>query len=551
MVEWLLSGQNTQESMQVSRPMTVSTAESQLNNEITWFTEQLAGDTSDFDQRMRPTAVVQDWVYLNISYFVRNVGSVMPFDPTSLGAPPDLITEKPKVPLGRMLGLPIRFYRVYSWAARYYRESLPALDAQLREMYATLHAGGDDLLDLIWRIFSPEFYAECRLPGRAHIVISMIVTGLDSTLRQQVPELLGLFAGNETTTSLMGQRIWELSETASRCGEEVRQLLKSGVTDLDAYNALPAAAPFVEGVRVFLKTYGHRGFSRELDFEAERLADHPEHILLAVGSHLNEHQPPQARAAEVRQGAEAALARLFFPKRALWKRILGWGQQLLSWREDSKSCVSALQAVYGLSTRYLARHFYPDDPDDMMLFYTLEEFLAFAQSQGEQRLPRDLLDRRRAEFELHKNQNPPPELIWYDPDTYGWRPALAEGAENDAVEITEATRRFQGLGASQGRGLVEGIALVTNDPIEAGRRLLDIEGPVILVTRLTDPAWSSLFGRLTAVVTELGGLISHAAIVARENGLPAVVGAADVTHWVRNGQRVRVDGAAGIVEIVE
>jgi pyruvate,water dikinase len=98
---------------------------------------------------------------------------------------------------------------------------------------------------------------------------------------------------------------------------------------------------------------------------------------------------------------------------------------------------------------------------------------------------------------------------------------------------------------------VEGLALVTNDPVEAGRRLLELQGPVVLVTRLTDPAWSSLFGRLTAVVTELGGLISHAAIVVRENGLPAVVGVAEVTHYVRNGQRLQVNGATGIVHILE
>jgi len=74
---------------------------------------------------------------------------------------------------------------------------------------------------------------------------------------------------------------------------------------------------------------------------------------------------------------------------------------------------------------------------------------------------------------------------------------------------------------------------------------------VILITRLTDPAWSSLFARLTAVVTELGGVISHAAIVARENGLPAVVGVTNVTQHIRNGQRLRVDGATGNVEILE
>jgi pyruvate,water dikinase len=98
---------------------------------------------------------------------------------------------------------------------------------------------------------------------------------------------------------------------------------------------------------------------------------------------------------------------------------------------------------------------------------------------------------------------------------------------------------------------VEGVALVTNDPYEAGQMLLETEGPVVLVTRLTDPAWSSLFARLAAVVTERGGVISHAAIIARENGLPAVASVPDVTQRIRNGQRVRVDGYSGVVEILD
>jgi len=74
---------------------------------------------------------------------------------------------------------------------------------------------------------------------------------------------------------------------------------------------------------------------------------------------------------------------------------------------------------------------------------------------------------------------------------------------------------------------------------------------VVLVTHATDPAWSSLFGRLTAVVTEMGGAVSHVAVVARESGIPAVVGAHEATRRIRDGQRVRVDGAAGTIEAIE
>ena len=64
------------------------------------------------------------------------------------------------------------------------------------------------------------------------------------------------------------------------------------------------------------------------------------------------------------------------------------------------------------------------------------------------------------------------------------------------------------------------------------------------------PTIPSLFRRLSAVATELGGVISHAATVARENGLPAVVGVPEITRRIRNGQRLRVDGATGTIEVI-
>jgi len=547
MTEWLLSGHNTQETTSLARPVTVTMTEAGLDAQISWFLSALAGDTSDFDSTLKPTQVVQGWLYLNINYYARNMARVLPFDPTSVGAPAGLVEEKVRIPSGRLLALPWRFGRVYRWAARFYRRELPLVDQRLRQIFWHLREATDeDVLAQIDALFEPNFYAQCREADRAHIVISLTITALDGILRQRAPELLPLFAGQATATSLMGQRIWELRQAVEQCSPRVRQMLEDGIADLEAYQTLPEAAPLVAGVQAFLRQYGHRGFRFEADFETERLADRPEHILLAVAGQLREDLSPQARAEAARRQADEALRRMNPLSRALWRRILRWGQQLISWREDSKSNIALRQAAYGLAARRLARHFYPDQPDDILMFYTLEEFLSFVRSRGQQRVGMEILERRRAEYELHRNQPPPPELIWYNPETGYWRPAVEEKGEVAAPAPT----RFQGIPASPGDGPVEGIALVTNDPLEAGRRLLQMEGPVILVTRLTDPAWSGLFGRLSGVVTELGGVISHAAIVARENGLPAVVGVPEVTRHIRNGQRLRIDGRAGVVEML-
>jgi phosphohistidine swiveling domain-containing protein len=547
MTEWLLSGHNTQESTGVARPVTVTMTEHGLDAQINWFLGQLAGDTSDFDLTLKPTEVVQGRLYLNINYYARNMAAVMPFDPESVGAPSGLVEATAKPPLGRQLLLPLRFRRTYRWAARFYRELLPGLDRRLRDIYWQLRGTADTSLSLVWSLFEPEFYEQVRDADRAHIVVALTITALDGVLRQRVPQLLSLFVGQATTTSLIGQRIWELRQAAESCGPTVCQMLKDGVDDLRAYQQLSEATSFVASVQAFLHEYGHRGFRYEADFETERLADRPEHILLAVAGQLKEAEAPEVRAEAARQSALTALERMNPVRRAIWRWILRWGQQLISWREDSKSNIALRQAVYGQAARHLARHFFPKLPDDTVMFYTLEEFLAFAQSRGEQRVAQAILNRRRAEFELHQTQPPPPELIWYDPDTWLWRPAARE----EPGEEVPSTTRLQGIAASAGRGPAEGVAVVTNDPVEAGRRLLELDGPAVLITRLTDPAWSSLFRRLDAVVTELGGVISHAAIVARENGLPAVVGIPEVTLLIRDGQRVHVDGLTGVVEVLE
>ena len=72
----------------------------------------------------------------------------------------------------------------------------------------------------------------------------------------------------------------------------------------------------------------------------------------------------------------------------------------------------------------------------------------------------------------------------------------------------------------------------------------------VLVTTHTDPSWSPLFVTVSGLVTEVGGLMTHGAVIAREYGLPAVVGVRDATRLIRDGQRVRVHGTEGFVEIL-
>ena len=96
-------------------------------------------------------------------------------------------------------------------------------------------------------------------------------------------------------------------------------------------------------------------------------------------------------------------------------------------------------------------------------------------------------------------------------------------------------------------GVVEGTARVIRSAKEIGR----IQQGDILVCQVTNPTWSPLFQRISAAVSDIGGSMSHMAIVAREYGLPAVVGTGSATQKIRDGQRIRVDGGRGIVTLLD
>jgi pyruvate,water dikinase len=102
-------------------------------------------------------------------------------------------------------------------------------------------------------------------------------------------------------------------------------------------------------------------------------------------------------------------------------------------------------------------------------------------------------------------------------------------------------------GTAASPGLVEGPARVVVDVEE----LAQIRDGEVLVCPITSPAWAPIFPKVKAVVTDIGGVMSHAAIVCREYGLPAVVGTGRATAEIRTGQSIRVDGSSGVVTILD
>ena len=139
-----------------------------------------------------------------------------------------------------------------------------------------------------------------------------------------------------------------------------------------------------------------------------------------------------------------------------------------------------------------------------------------------------LVRARRAEFARDQARPDPPATFTGSPP-----PVVLPPASGDTL-----------LGLPASGGVVEGLARV----LLGAHRMGDLEPGEILIVHTTDVGWTPLFPLAAGVVTELGGPLSHAAVVAREFGVPSVVNVEGVTRAIRTGERIRVDGDRGVVE---
>jgi pyruvate,water dikinase len=145
---------------------------------------------------------------------------------------------------------------------------------------------------------------------------------------------------------------------------------------------------------------------------------------------------------------------------------------------------------------------------------------------------RTLVAERREAYEQELKRRHIPRLL------------LSDGTEPEALAIEAAQGDGSLVGSPASTGTVTGPARVVLDPVGA-----HLEPGEILVAPSTDPGWTPLFLTAGGLVMEMGGSNSHGAVVAREYGIPAVVGVPDATHKIETGQLITVDGAAGLVSI--
>jgi len=180
------------------------------------------------------------------------------------------------------------------------------------------------------------------------------------------------------------------------------------------------------------------------------------------------------------------------------------------------------------------------DPDEVFFITRNELLAALRQTDGHRELSTEAV-RRRATWDEQRRLAPPLVIGEMAPIVKRFL-----GAAEDAVRTPGADGEpgLRGIPASPGR--VTGPARVIRSAAEFDR----LQPGDVLVAPITTPAWTPLFATAAAVVTDTGGMLTHAAIAAREYGLPAVVGTWNATNSIRNGDVIRVDGSAGVVEVL-
>lgn len=306
---------------------------------------------------------------------------------------------------------------------------------------------------------------------------------------------------------------------------------------------VPGGSAFISGLDRFLEQYGMRG-AGEIDLSRPRWRDNPSLLLRvivgglssgAAGEHRVRHQ---AQAAEGEGAAvrlkDAAGQGLLGPLRGWWVgrlcRVIRSGMGL---REHPKFTIIRILGLVRVEVlaagELLVSRGQLSLPEDVwqLGFEELADALDHPQ--------RDLRAEATARRETFRQDQSlrPPLVISSDGET----PVLAINVQDMPAGALPGT--------AASKGVVEGLARVIHDPerevLHAGE---------ILVAPFTDPGWTPLFVHAAGVVTEVGGLMTHGAVVAREYGIPAVVSVKGATESIKTGQRIRVDGTRGFVELL-
>ncbi|PAL12954.1 phosphoenolpyruvate synthase [Peribacillus simplex] len=297
-----------------------------------------------------------------------------------------------------------------------------------------------------------------------------------------------------------------------------------------------------DAIHDYLGKYGMR-CAGEIDITKTRWSEKPTTLVPVILSNIKNFEP-NASNRKFEQGRQEALKKeqeLLERMKQLpdgehkakeTKRMISLIRNFIGYREYPK---------YGMVNRYfvykqallkeaeqLVQANVIHEKEDIY-YLTFEEFHEVVRTN---KLDYQMISKRKDEYKLYEKLTPP-RVITSDGEII----AGEYKRENLPAEAI--------VGQPVSSGVIEGRARVILNMEDA-----DLEDGDILVTTFTDPSWTPLFVSIKGLVTEVGGLMTHGAVIAREYGLPAVVGVVNATKLIKDGQRIRVNGTEGYIEIL-
>ncbi|QIB48356.1 rifamycin-inactivating phosphotransferase [Streptomyces aureoverticillatus] len=380
-----------------------------------------------------------------------------------------------------------------------------------------------------------------------------IMAGMEATwwLNDKLQEWLGeknaadtlTLSAPDNVTSEMGLALLDVADVI-RPHPEVVAFLR-GVEDegfLDELAKLEGGTAARDAIEAYLDRYGMRCVG-EIDITRPRWRERPTTLVPVILDNVRIFEPGAAerRFEEGRQKAHKKEHDVLSRLRALpdgdqkadaAKRMIDQVRTFIGYREYPKYGIISRyfvykQALLAEGERLVRADVLPDKED--IFYLTFQELHEVARSN---QVDDQLIQQRKEAFRSYDALTPP-RVLTSDGEAFNGA-YRRDDAPADAL-----------IGLPVSAGTIEGRARVILDMAEA-----DLEAGDILVTTFTDPSWSPLFVGIAGLVTEVGGLMTHGAVIAREYGLPAVVGVEKATRLIRDGQRIRVHGTDGYVEVL-
>jgi pyruvate,water dikinase len=304
----------------------------------------------------------------------------------------------------------------------------------------------------------------------------------------------------------------------------------------------------------YLEKYGYRAMC-ELKLEEPSMNEKPEFLFDMLKNYSAAPMPEETDVGEkerlVREIAERKVRELLGNDTILWKLkkidvlmfVANWAKKAMAVREYQRFARTRMYGIVsriykGFGQRFVERGLI--DRVDDIFYLTMQETLEYVVGTARSQKLRELAALRRAEFEEYRQMDELPDRIETTGITYCndlTRGVINGQAEDDDPDI------IRGIGGCSGK--ITGKVKVILNPGDD----MSLNGEILVAAR-TDPGWVPLFATASALLIERGSMLSHSVIVARELGLPAVVGATGVTKKVKTGDVVELDGTTGIVKVI-